>query len=85
MTLDTILLNDLTLRQILPWLVAVVAVVAIVKIYRAFFMKKKVNLQHMVYFACNNCRWEGHISKFGTRCPKCDASIGDPGSGSSQT
>ena len=77
MTLDTIVFNDITVGQMLPWLLGVVAVYAIVKTYRALFMKKKVNLQHMVYFACSNCRWEGHISKFGTRCPKCDAAVND--------
>ncbi len=73
MTMDTIIFNDISLGQLIPWLVAALAIYAIVKIYRFFFMKKKVNLQHTVYFVCSHCRWEGHISKFGTRCPKCDA------------
>ena len=77
MNLDTVLINDITVGQVLPWLVAVVALLAIVKLYKALFRKKKVNLQHTVYFVCNNCGWEGHISKFGTRCPKCDAATGD--------
>jgi rubrerythrin len=47
------------------------------KLYKSVFAKKKVNLQHTVYFACRHCGWEGHISKFGTRCPKCDAPTGD--------
>ena len=77
MNLDTVLINGITVGQVLPWLVAVVALLAIVKLYKALFRKKKVNLQHTVYFACNNCGWEGHISKFGTRCPKCDAATGE--------
>jgi rubrerythrin len=47
------------------------------KLYKSLFARKKVNLQHTVYFACRHCGWEGHISKFGTRCPKCDAPAGD--------
>ena len=77
MTLDTIIFNDVTVGQLIPWLVAVVALYAVFKIYKALFGKKKVNLQHTVYFACSTCGWEGHISKFGTRCPKCDAGAGD--------
>jgi predicted Zn-ribbon and HTH transcriptional regulator len=46
-------------------------------LYKSVFAKRKVNLQHTVYFACRNCGWEGHISKFGTRCPKCDAPVGE--------
>ena len=76
MTLDTIIFNDVTVGQLLPWLVAAVALYAVFKIYKALFGKKRVNLQHTVYFACSNCGWEGHISKFGTRCPKCDAPTG---------
>jgi len=74
MTMDTVLFNDITIGQVLPWLIAAVLLYAVLKIYKALFAKKKVNLQHTVYFACSNCGWEGHISKFGTRCPKCDAS-----------
>jgi len=73
MTMDTVLFNDITIGQVLPWLIAAVLLYAVLKIYKALFAKKKVNLQHTVYFACSNCGWEGHISKFGTRCPKCDA------------
>ena len=81
MTLDTIVFNDVTVGQLLPWLIAVAAIYAILKIYTVFFRKKKVNLQHTVYFACSSCGWEGHISKFGTRCPKCDAAADDLGGG----
>ncbi len=79
MNLDTIIFNDITLGQLLPWIVAVAVVYATLKIYKALFSKKKVTLQHNVYFVCSNCGWEGHISKFGTRCPKCDAATGDLG------
>jgi Zn finger protein HypA/HybF involved in hydrogenase expression len=82
MNLDTIIFNDVTLGQLLPWIVAAVVVYATFRIYKALFVKKKVNLQHTVYFACSNCGWEGHISKFGTRCPKCDAPAGDLSPGS---
>ena len=82
MNLDTIIFNDVTLGQLLPWIVAVAVVYATFRIYKALFGKKKVNLQHTVYFACSNCGWEGHISKFGTRCPKCDAGAGDLSPGS---
>ncbi len=82
MTLDTILFNDISAGQLLAWLVAGVVIYAVLKIYKAVFGKKKVRLQHTVYFACSSCGWEGHMSKFGTRCPKCDAATGDLSSGS---
>jgi hypothetical protein len=76
MPLDTVIIYDITLKQMLLWLGLGFSLVAILKLYRILFARKKVNLQHLVYFACSNCGWEGHISKFGTRCPKCDASVG---------
>jgi Zn finger protein HypA/HybF involved in hydrogenase expression len=77
MTLDSIIFNEVTLGQMLSWLAAAVVLILLYKIYKFLFGKKKVNLQHTVYFACSHCGWEGHISKFGTRCPKCDAPAGD--------
>lgn len=70
--MDTTIFNEINIEQLLPWFVAVLVLCVLLKIYKIFFAKKKVNLQHTVYFACNSCGWEGHISKFGTRCPKCD-------------
>ena len=70
--MDTTIFNEINIEQLLPWFVAVLLFCALIKIYMIFFAKKKVNLQHTVYFACDSCGWEGHISKFGTRCPKCD-------------
>ena len=81
MNMDTILFNDISVGQAIPWFVALVALIAIVKLYRALFRKKRVNLQHTVYYVCDNCAWEGHISKYGTHCPKCDAPTGDLTSG----
>ena len=81
MTMDTVIINDITVGQLVPWLAAVALLYAALKIYKALFGKKKVVLQHTVYFVCSNCGWEGHISKFGTRCPKCDAAAGDLGDG----
>ena len=77
MTFDTVLFNDITVGQLVPWAVGALALYIVLKMYKIFFAKKKVNLQHTVYFVCNNCQWEGHISKFGTRCPKCDAAVRD--------
>ena len=77
MNLDTVIFNGITVGQVLPWLIAAAVLYAAPKIYKALFAKPKVNLQHTVYFVCSNCRWEGHISKFGTRCPKCDAPMRD--------
>ncbi|MGA6927680.1 MAG: hypothetical protein WBY88_18475 [Desulfosarcina sp.] len=78
MNLNAIVINDITVGRILFWVAVVVAITMAPKLYRRMFSRKKVVLQHTVYFVCAMCGWEGHISKFGTRCPKCNASAGDP-------
>ncbi len=77
MNWDTIIFNDITVGQIAPWAAGALALYVTLKIYTIFFTKKKVNLQHTVYFVCSSCQWEGHISKFGTLCPKCAAPVRD--------
>lgn len=86
MNLDTIVFNDITVGRMLFWVAVVVAIYMVPKmvpkLFKLLFGKKKVILQHTVYFTCGNCGWEGHVSKFGTRCPKCDAPTGDLSPGS---
>jgi rubrerythrin len=77
MNMETVIFNGITVGQVLPWIAGAAVVWMLAKIYRALFAKKKVNLQHTVYFVCSHCGWEGNISKFGTRCPKCDTPTGD--------
>ncbi|GAB6907574.1 hypothetical protein DESC_830039 [Desulfosarcina cetonica] len=71
MSLNTVIINDITLGRVLLWLGIGFGIYAIAKCYRLLFIRRNVNLQHMTYFVCSNCGWEGHISKFGTYCPKC--------------
>ena len=75
--METVIFNNLTIGQVIPWAAGVIALLIVLKVYKKLFAKKKVNLQHTVYFACSHCGWEGHISKFGTRCPKCNAAARD--------
>lgn len=70
--LDMILFGETTLRQALYVAAAVVGALLALRIVKRLFFKKKPVLAHTVYFVCENCDWEGHVSKFGTRCPKCN-------------
>jgi hypothetical protein len=72
---DMIVWGDVTLRQMVEYTAIFVLLFIAVKVVRKLFSRKKTNLQNTVYFVCRNCDWEGHISKFGTRCPKCNHPI----------
>ena len=67
-----IVFGEITLRQALYVFVAFVVVMFFIRLIKKLFFKKKASLQHTVYFSCSNCEWEGHISKYGTNCPKCN-------------
>jgi len=71
MNLDLIVFGEITLRQLLYGVGAVIAVIFLKKL----LFKKKPYLKHTVYFSCNSCGWEGHIGKYGTHCPKCNSPI----------
>ena len=81
MGLDTVIINDITLGRILTWLLVAVMVYALPKACRLLFKRRTATLQHMVYVVCDSCGWEGHISKFGNRCPKCGATVNLPNGG----
>ena len=69
---DMIVWGDLTLARLLQYAIVAVAAFILLKIFKRLFFKKKTNLQNTVYFVCRHCGWEGQVSKFGTRCPKCN-------------
>ncbi len=76
MDLDMIVFGEMSLRQILHISVAVVIGMLCFRIIKRLFFKKPVVLQHTVYFVCDHCSWQGHVSKFGSRCPKCNHAMG---------
>ncbi len=72
MDLEMIVFGDFTLRQILYFSSIVIGAIIFLRIVKKLFFKKRPVLQHTVYYVCNNCDWEGQVSKFGTHCPKCN-------------
>jgi len=75
MDFDMIVFGETTLRQLLYISGAVIVGIILLRIVKKLFFKKKVSLQHTVYFICSQCDWEGQMSKFGTHCPKCNHPI----------
>lgn len=73
--IDMIVLGEITMRQLLYAGAAVAGAILCLRLFRMMFPKKVVALQHTVYYVCENCNWEGHVSKFGNQCPKCGSSM----------
>jgi hypothetical protein len=73
---DTVIFGTVTSGQ----LIVVCSIIIAVMLYIRWRRKKEYSnqmrsLQNTVFVLCNNCDWQGHISKYGTQCPKCTAVI----------
>jgi hypothetical protein len=75
MDLDIIVYGDITLRQCLYGLGAVILVSMVLKIFKKLFFTKAEPMAHSVEFVCSNCGWQGRIGKFAARCPKCSQPV----------
>jgi len=70
-----IIFGEISLGQALTVLAAGIAIIILIRVVRKLFSKQKATLHLTVYYACPKCGWEGHISKYGTNCPKCNHHI----------
>ena len=55
--------------------VAVVFLIFIGIMMKVF--KKKENSQHFQFVDCLNCDWQGNVSRYAGRCPKCNQPLGE--------
>jgi predicted Zn-ribbon and HTH transcriptional regulator len=75
MNLDIIVYGDITLRQCLYGLGAVVAVFMILKLFKKLFLSRSEPMKHSIPFVCSSCGWQGRIGQFAARCPKCSQPV----------
>ncbi len=62
-----------------PILVAVGAVVGCLilwSILKMVFGKKETG-KHIQLVRCGNCSWQGKVSRYAGRCPRCNQPLGD--------
>ena len=71
MNWDMVIFWNITSRQLLYACGAVLVAIVFAKLIKKLFFKKRDELKDAVYRVCDKCGWQGYISKFDTRCPKC--------------
>ncbi len=74
--MDTVIFGDYTVQHLLYAGGAVVALIVVISIFKALFRKKPESPHHQ-RVTCSNCGWQGQVSKYAGRCPKCNAALGD--------
>lgn len=73
--MDTIIFGGFTLKTIL-----IFAGIGLVVIFSLIFLVKLLSPKkisaHVEIETCKKCGWEGQVSRYAGRCPKCNEPLG---------
>ena len=74
--MDQIIFGDYTVKDLIIFTAILVGLWVLIKIF--FKMFRKVPLgEYQQYVICNNCGWNGQVSKISGRCPQCNQPLGE--------
>jgi len=74
--LDTIVFGTYTVKALLPYAIGLITLLIVWKVVKMFFTSEEVN-EHAQIASCQSCGWQGQISRYAGRCPKCNEPLGD--------
>ncbi len=74
--LDTVIYGTYTIRDLLPFVIGIVALWCFWKIAKTLFKTDEVN-EHVQTVRCPGCGWQGQVSRYSGRCPQCNEPLGD--------
>ena len=74
-SLDIIVFGDFTLKQLLIYGGYVVGLLVLFVVIRNLF-KKEAPDEHTQLVRCS-CGWQGKVSRYVGRCPKCNSPLGE--------
>lgn len=74
--MDTLIFGQYSVQDLLVVAgVSIGLLVALVTLKKLF--KKKETSEHVQLVQCPDCGWQGAVSRYAGRCPKCNTSLGD--------
>ena len=74
--MDIILFGDYTLRDSLIVFFVLVGVWILWRVLKKIFQKSEGS-RHVQAVRCDACDWEGRVSQYAGRCPRCNTPLGD--------
>ena len=74
--MDTIVFGQYSVQDMLVGAGFVLVLFIFLMILKKIF-KKKESDQHIQFVQCTGCGWQGRVSKYAGRCPKCNTPLGD--------
>ncbi len=76
MDLDRVIFANLTIEHLLWIAGGIVLLLVLVSIFKRLFAKKE-EAPHYQKTRCQNCGWQGQISRLAGRCPQCNEPLGE--------
>jgi len=78
MELNDIIYNGYTLEELLIAGAALfIGLPVLWAIVKRLFKKQKKDDPHRQTIRCDSCGWQGQISRYAGKCPKCSEPLGD--------
>ena len=74
--MDIIVFGEYTLQDVLIAVGIVVGLLILWSIVKKLFKKDETD-EHMQKVTCKGCGWQGQVSRYAGRCPKCNEPLGD--------
>lgn len=74
--LNTIIFGTYTVKDLLPYAIGLAVILIIWKIVKALFMTEEMS-EHAQIVKCQSCGWQGQVSRYAGKCPKCSEPLGD--------
>ena len=75
MDLDMIVFGEYTLKQLLVYGGFAVGILFFLSVLKKMFATKKPD-PHTQVVQCKECGWNGRVSQYAGRCPKCSNPLG---------
>jgi uncharacterized protein with PIN domain len=73
--MDRIVFGGYSIQDLLIITGVVIGLLLLFKILKKLFKRK--DDQHMQLVHCQSCGWQGRVSRYAGRCPKCNKPLGD--------
>lgn len=76
MDLNTVIAAGYTIKDALIVGGVIVGIIILISVLKKLFAKKEES-PHVQVTRCQNCGWQGQISRYVGVCPKCSSPLGD--------
>ncbi|UCG79906.1 MAG: hypothetical protein JSV60_07985 [Desulfobacterales bacterium] len=74
--MDTIIFGQYSVQDLLVGAGFVLGVLILLVVLKQI-LKKKETGEHIQFVQCSGCGWQGRVSRYAGRCPKCNTPLGD--------